>query len=82
MVWSIDPRRETLRGIQWHHSTPRFLFGTRAAEPILAGGHVQPPTTDRTYDRKRSVPLLCTNLLQVGAVHIWIPGSRLRRAPE
>jgi hypothetical protein len=82
MVWSID--RKT-RDTPWNpvaslKAAP--LFGTRAAEPILAGGHVSPPTTDRTYDRKRSGFSLCENLLQAGAVHIWIPGSRLRRAPE
>jgi hypothetical protein len=81
MVWSID--RKT-RDTPWNpvvHLEAAILFGTRAAEPILAGGHISPPT-DRTYDRKRSFRFSAKNLLQAGAVHIWIPGSPLRGAPE
>jgi hypothetical protein len=37
MVWSIDPRRETLRVIQWWlNANIALLFGTRVAETILA----------------------------------------------
>jgi hypothetical protein len=82
MVWSID--RKT-RDTPWNpvvHLEAAILFGTRAAEPILAGGHVSPPTTDRTYDRKRSGCCPLKDLLQAGAVHIWIPGPPLRGVPE
>jgi hypothetical protein len=37
MVGSIDPRRETLRAIQWH-ADASALFGTLDAETILASG--------------------------------------------
>jgi hypothetical protein len=52
-VWSLDPRREALRKI---HRPLRAagVFGTRVAETISASGHVRPPPTGRTYDRKRS----------------------------
>ena len=82
MVWSID--RKT-RDTPWNpvvYLEVAVLFGTRAAEPILAGGHVSPPTTGRTYDRKRSGCCPLKNLLQAGAVHIWIPGSRASLAPR
>ncbi len=71
MVWSIDPRREALRKIHW----PLWaagVFGTRVAETILASGHVRPPPTGRTYDRKRSDQNTAKNPCKEGAVHIWI----------
>jgi hypothetical protein len=80
MVWSIDLKT---RDTPWNPAAPfdtASLFGTRVARPILAGGHVYRQQTGHMIasDRFRAL----SPLLQVGAVHIWIPGSRLRRAPE
>ena len=81
MVWSIDRRTRDIPGNPGACFEVAALFGTRAAKPILAGGHLSPPT-DRTYDRKRSGRCPLQNLLQAGAVHIWIPGPALRAVPE
>jgi hypothetical protein len=42
MVGSIDPRRETVRGIHWPKHKVVGLFGARIAETILASGPKRP----------------------------------------
>jgi len=66
MVGSIDPKRGTLRLIQWP-SKVATVFGTRAAETILASGYAA--QIGRTYEGKRSQPHLSPPCEQ-GAVHI------------
>jgi len=81
MVWSIDLKT---RDTPWNPAASlkaARLFGTHVARPILAGGHVcRRQQTGHMIASDRSAPL--SSLLQVGAVHIWIPGSALRAAPE
>ena len=80
MVWSIDLKT---RDTPWNPAASfetAILFGTRVARPILAGGQMCRQQTGHMIasDRFRAL----SRLLQLGAVHIWIPGSRLRRARE
>ena len=42
----------------------------------------RPHSKGRTYDRNRPDPSQPHRPCEPGAVHIWVPGSRLRRAPE
>jgi hypothetical protein len=74
MVWSIDLKtRDTPRNPAASLETAK-LFGTHVARPILAGGHVC--RRQQTGHMIASDPLRSLfRLLQVGAVHIWIPGS-------
>jgi hypothetical protein len=53
-VRSVDPRRETLRAIQWRLDAAA-LFGTLAAETILASG-LTAAQTGRTHGRMRPNP--------------------------
>ena len=63
MVRSIDPKRETLRGIQWHSKPNRCLELARGNH--LGQRSCATAPKGRTYDRKRSdQPLL--RLLQAG----------------
>ncbi len=81
MVWSIDLKtRDTPRNPATRLKVAE-LFGTHVARPILAGGHVcRRQQTGHMIASDRSAPL--RHLLQVGAVHIWIPGPALRAVPE
>jgi hypothetical protein len=74
MVRSIDPKRETLRGIQWHSKPNRCLELARGNH--LGQRSCATAPKGRTYDRKRSdQPLL--RLLQAGGrPHM---DSRVRR---
>jgi len=76
MVWSIDRKTRDIPGNPGALFEVATLFGARAAQPILAGGHLSPRKTGRTYDRKRSACCPLQNLLQAGAVHIWIASLR------
>lgn len=67
MVRSIDPRRETLRGIQWPFKVAA-LFGTHVAKTILAAAQAVRP--DIWTQAIRSSP---ESHCKQGAVHIWIP---------
>ncbi len=74
MVGPIGPTQRTLRAIQWHPKAAA-LFGTFAAETILASG-VTPAPTGRTHGRKRSDPNIRTPLpCKQEAVHTWIATS-------
>ena len=64
MVGSIDPRRETLRAIQWRLDAAR-LFGTPVAETILASG-LPTAQTGRTHGSKRFDPNISSRTLQAG----------------
>src|SRR6266852_4664762 len=69
MVGSIDPRRKTLRAIQWRNDVAQ-LCGTSAAETILASGHLTPHSTGRTYGCKRSDPNSASVLRAGGRPHM------------
>ena len=82
MVWSIDLKT---RDTPWNPAAwfdAVVLFGTRVARPILAGGHVCRQQQTGHMIASDPAAAVCRILLQVGAVHIWIPGSALRAAPE
>src|SRR5215470_7021105 len=64
MVRSIDPRRETLRAIQWQSSKPPYCLELMSRNPSWQRSCAT-ASTDRTYDRKRSGRAL-PNLLQAG----------------
>jgi hypothetical protein len=55
MVRSIDPRRETLRAIQWQSSKPPYCLELMSRNPSWQRSCAT-ASTDRTYDRKRSDP--------------------------
>src|SRR6266852_2849743 len=55
MVRSIDPRRETLRAIQWQSSKPPYCLELMSRTPSWQRSCAT-ASTDRTYDRKRSDP--------------------------
>ena len=61
---SIDPRRETLRAIQWYNDADR-LFGTPVAETILASG---PVTAQQAGHMDASDPIQksAASILQAG----------------
>jgi hypothetical protein len=70
MVRSDDPRRDTLRAIQWPQETAT-LFGSLAAETILASG-VEAAQTGRTHGRKQPDRNSAAIPCKPGAVHTWI----------
>src|SRR5262249_45577881 len=55
MVRSIDPRRETLRAIQWQPSKPPYCLELMSRNPSWQRSCAT-ASIDRTYDRKRSDP--------------------------
>jgi hypothetical protein len=78
MVRSIDQWCEISRGTQWHDFEVKVaaLFGTRAAQPILAAvihrlhqqaGHMV------AFASRHTVETSCRQ----GAVHIWVPAFAL-----
>jgi hypothetical protein len=82
MAWSIDLKT---RDTPWNPAASletAELFGTHVARPILAGGHVCRRQQTGHMIASDPAAALCENLLQVGAVHIWIPGPPLRGVPE
>ena len=58
------PRRETLRGTQWHQKSPHCL-DLVSRKPSWQRSCAT-ATTDRTYDRKRSDPRTCRTLASKG----------------
>src|SRR5215475_2098288 len=56
MVRSIDPRRETLRAIQWQSSKPPYCLELMSRNPSWQRSCAT-ASTGRTYDRNRSDPL-------------------------
>ncbi len=70
MVRSVDPRRETLRAIQ-RRIDAAVLFGTHAAEPILASGVTAAQHRPNTWAQATRSNYLHPDTCKQGAVHTW-----------
>jgi hypothetical protein len=71
MVRSIDPKRVTLRQSQWPLEVA-ILFGTHAAETILASDHERSHQKAGHMEANDPIKSLAQPL-QEGAVHLWTP---------
>src|ERR1700676_4739621 len=73
---SSDPRRETLRAIQWRQTPPLCLElpPRKPSWPAV----LRPHSTGRTYGRKRTDPKSPRDPCNEGVVHIWIASPAAR----
>lgn len=69
MVRSIDPRRVAFHRHQWPFEAAE-VFGTHAAETILASDHVRSHPQAGHMDASDPIKF-SAQPLQEGAVHIW-----------
>src|SRR5262252_5105416 len=77
MVRSIDPRRETLRAIQWQSSKPPYCLELMSRNPSWQRSCAT-ASTDRTYDRKRSDPRAAPPLAGRGPSTYGLPGQNIK----
>jgi hypothetical protein len=81
MVRSVDPKT---RDNPWNPSVlrARGYVWTSCRGPHLGSGHVRPRQQTGHMIASDPIRMLHRLVANQGAVHIWIPGSPLRGAPE